>query len=246
MGVFLSKSGIQISFQNHRNRPSLDLEWKFHQLDIPFRSVVRCLLLSMKKILPNLAAVFLGFTFWTAGMAKLYAGHQFIGWIGPPWLVEQLAEFDLGLYASFIALSQITIGFMLLTTRFKLLGGIMLIPMILNILMVTVSMHWPGTPYVLAVLLAMDMFLLWQYRDFFWPLVEEGENGGKLKPRKPKSLRGHFTWLAAWALQLISVPVSFQHLPLAFTLAGVGVVIGVLSFKVDWVVAEKPKRQSVN
>lgn len=200
----------------------------------------------MKKLLPTLVSVFLGFTFWGAGMVKLYAGHRFIGWIGPPWLVDRLQEYDLGLYAEFIAVCQITIGFMLLTTRYKLLGGIMLIPMILNILMVTVSMHWQGTPYVLAVLLAMDMFLLWQYRDFFWPLVDEGENGGKLKPRRPKSLRGHLTWLAALALQLISVPVSFQHLPLAFALAGVGVVIGVLSFKVDRLVAEKPKRQSVN
>lgn len=189
----------------------------------------------MKNLIPNLISIFLGFTFWGAGMVKLYAGHQFIGWIGPPWLVERLQEYELGLYAEFIAVCQITIGFMMLSTRYKLLGGIMLVPMILNILMVTVSMHWRGTPYVLTVLLLMDLFLLWQYRDFFWPLVNEGENGKRLKTRRDKSHQGHLIWLAGWALQLISVPVSFQYLPLAFSLAALGVILAVLSFRVDLV-----------
>ena len=200
----------------------------------------------MKKLLPNLTSVFLGFTFWTAGMVKLYAGHQFIGWIGPPWLVERLAEFDLGLYASFIAVCQITIGFMLLTARYKLIGSIMMIPMILNILMVTISQHWQGTPYVLTVLLAMDLYLLWQYRDFFWPLIDEGENGGQLRTRNTKSRQGHVTWLAGLGLQLISIPVSFLNFPLAFSLAGAGLIIGVLSFRVDLVLLRKTARQSLN
>jgi hypothetical protein len=200
----------------------------------------------MKKLLPNLVSIFLGFTFWTAGMVKLYAGHQFIGWIGPPWLVERLAEYDLGLYASFIAICQITIGFALLTTRYKLLGGIMMVPMILNILMVTISQHWRGTPYVLAVLLAMDVYLLWQYRDFFLPLVEEGENGGRLAQRKKRSWQGHLIWLAGLALQLISVPVSFVGVPMAFAIAGSGLIIAVLSFRVDLISLGKTARQSVN
>lgn len=200
----------------------------------------------MNKLLPNLASLFLGFTFWTAGMVKLYAGHQFIGWIGPPWLVERLAEFELGLYAGFIAVCQISIGFMLLTTRYKLLGSIMMIPMILNILMVTISQGWRGTPYVLTILLAINLYLLWQFRDFFWPLVEEGENGGKLILRKEKSWQGHLTWLAGWGLQLISVSASFFNLPLAFCLAGIGVVIAVLSFRVDLISLGKNVRQSLN
>lgn len=200
----------------------------------------------MKKLLPNLISAFLGFTFWTAGMVKLYAGHQFVGWIGPPWLIERLAEFDLALYAGFIAVCQIVIGFMLVTTRYKLVGGIMMIPMVLNILMVTISQHWRGTPYVLAVLLAMDLYLLWQYRDFFWPLVDEGGHGGTPLFRKTKSRQGHLTWLAGLGLQLVSVPVSFLNLTLAFFLAGAGLIIGVLSFKVDLVLREKTARQSVN
>lgn len=187
----------------------------------------------MKKIFPHLISFFLGFTFWGAGMVKLYAGHQFIGWIGPPWLVERLAEYELGLYAEFIAVCQITIGFMLMTTRYKLVGSIMMIPMILNILMVTISQHWAGTPYVLSVLFLMDLYLVWQYRDFLWPLIDEGRNAELIKTRKEKSSQGHLTWLAGWSLQLISIPISFQNLTSAFVTAGIGVLLAILSFKVD-------------
>lgn len=197
----------------------------------------------MKKTIPQLISIFLGFTFWGAGMVKLYAGHKFIGWIGPPWLVERLAEYDLGLFAEFIAICQITIGFMLMTTRYKLIGSIMMVPMITNILMVTISQNWAGTPYVLSVLLLMNLFLLWQYRDFFWPLVEEGKNSTSIKVRQEKSWQGHLIWIAGWALQILSVPISFQNLSLAFVAAGIGVILAILSFKVDILSLGEIKRE---
>src|SRR5690554_2847017 len=110
------------------------------------------------RIFYNAIAVFLGFTFWGAGMVKLFAGHEFIGWIGPPELINALAKHDLELYGYFIAYAQVIIGFMLITTRFTLLGAIMMVPMIMNILMVTISQNWVGTPYVLSVLLLMNFF----------------------------------------------------------------------------------------
>ncbi|WP_111671754.1 hypothetical protein [Algoriphagus litoralis] len=187
----------------------------------------------MKKVFPLLISCFLGFTFWSAGMVKLFAGHQFIGWIGPPKLVEQLQEFDLGLFAEFIGVCQITIGFMLLTTRYKLIGGIMMIPMILTILMVTISQKWAGTPYVLGVLFLMDLFILYQYRDFLRPLIEEGKHAKQIKFRSEKTWQGHLTWIAAWALQMVSIPISFENLTLAFLSSAFGVFLGIYSFKVD-------------
>lgn len=166
-------------------------------------------------------------------MVKLYAGHRFIGWIGPPWLVEQLEQYGLGLYAGFIAVSQIIIGFMLLTTRFKLLGGIMLVPMLLNILMVTISQNWTGTPYVIAVLLGMNSFLLWEFRDFFKPLVNETMPKNPWRTSTKRTVIGHLVWLAGLGLNLLSIPMSFTQLPLAFTLSGIGVILGVLAFRVD-------------
>ncbi|RIW14117.1 hypothetical protein D0X99_15050 [Algoriphagus lacus] len=187
----------------------------------------------MKNFFIQSISAFLGFTFWGAGMVKLYEGHHFIGWIGPQWLVEKLAEYDLGLYAEFIAIAQITIGFMLMTSRFKLLGGIMLVPMILNILMVTISQNWQGTPYVLAVLLAMNGFLLWQFRDYFSPLVNESFPKTSNRTKVKRTWTGHGVWLVGLSLNLLSISVSYEQLTLAFVLAGIGVVLGILSFRVD-------------
>ena len=187
----------------------------------------------MKTFFTQSISAFLGFTFWGAGMVKLYEGHHFIGWIGPPWLIERLAEYELGLFAAFIALAQITIGFMLMTTRFKLLGSIMLVPMIVNILMVTISQQWQGTPYVLAVLLGMNGFLLWQYRDYFSPLVNEALPSTPKRTKVTRTWTGHGVWLAGLSLNLLSISVSYQQLPLAFVLAGTGLALGILAFRVD-------------
>lgn len=194
----------------------------------------------MKKFFIQGTSAFLGFTFWGAGMVKLYQGHNFIQWIGPPWLVERLAEFDLGLYAQFIAVCQIIIGFMLITTRYKLLGGIMLIPMILNILMVTISQNWRGTPYVLGVLLLMNGYILWSYRHYFIPILNETSSISSQANPSRKTWTGHLVWLCGLALCLVSIQVSYEWLSGAFALAALGLVLGILSHKIDRRIEPQP------
>ncbi|HEX8155499.1 MAG TPA: DoxX family membrane protein [Thermoanaerobaculia bacterium] len=113
--------------------------------------------------LTNLAAIltriFLGLIFFTSGMGKLTHG-DFPGLIGPVWLEQRLAEYGLGMWAVFVAWSQVTVGLLLLSQRFATLGAVMLVPMLANILVITISMEWRGMPYVNAVLLAMNLFLL--------------------------------------------------------------------------------------
>ncbi len=178
-------------------------------------------------------SIFIGFTFWGAGMAKLFHEHQFFGWIGPVWLIEELEPYGLGLYGRFIALSQICIGYMLVTTRYKLLGGIMMIPMIVNILMVTISLDWRGTPFVLALLLLLDVILLWQYRDFFRPLIDEGKSRIDIKVRSIRTRNGHLVWLAGLGLQLFAIQVSYWNWMVACLIVLLGLVLSGLSFRVD-------------
>lgn len=178
-------------------------------------------------------SVFLGFTFWGAGMAKLFYEHQFFGWIGPTWLVEELEHFGLGFYGRFIAFSQIIIGYMLLTTRYKLLGSIMMIPMIGNILMVTISLQWRGTPFVLAFLLLLDLIILWQYRDFFRPLIDEGNRRFDIKSRTIRTRNGHLVWLAGLGLQFFSIPISNSNWLLACGVVLLGLVVSGLSFRLE-------------
>ena len=164
-------------------------------------------------------------------MAKLYFEHLFIGWIGPPWLIERLAEFELGLYGQFIALSQVIIGFMLMTQRFRSLGAVMLLPMILNILMVTISQHWVGTPYVLAVLLSMNIFLLLIEFPKFLPLILEGQSFHSTA--KPQTWKGHAVWLAGLTVSLLAVGLSYYALTWSYFLVGLGVLISAISHRSD-------------
>lgn len=178
-------------------------------------------------------SIFLGFTFFGAGMAKLFAEHQYFGWIGPVWLIERLEEYELGLYGQFIALSQIFIGYLLITTRFKLLGSIMLVPMILNILMITISQNWSGTPYILGFLLCLDFYILWNYRHFFIPLLNE-----KLTPNPPinntaRSWIGHLIWCTGLVLQFVAISASYWNIILGMSISLVGIILSILSFKVD-------------
>lgn len=166
-------------------------------------------------MITNLVRVFLGFVFFTAGMAKLFAGHKFPGLIGPVWLEDELARYNLGTYARFIAYSQVVIGFLLLTRRYATLGAVMLLPMIANILMVTISLGWRGTPYVNAVLLGMNLWLLWSERDKFGPLT-----GKSLAP-------GAFAF--GMVLVLAAPTLSRLNLPAGWAAAAAGLVIAFAS-----------------
>ena len=123
----------------------------------------------MKKLLVVGTRVVLGVIFFSSGLGKLTHGLT-PGLIGPVWLEERLATYGLGLWAQFVAWSQVIIGALLLSQRFSTLGAVMLVPMITNILVITISLQWRGTPYVNAVLLAMNLFLLWMDRERLRPL----------------------------------------------------------------------------
>lgn len=124
----------------------------------------------MQKLLVIGTRVFLGLIFFSSGLGKLTHGLT-PGLIGPVWLEERMAQYGLGLWAQFVAVSQVVIGALLLSQRFATLGAVMLVPMLANILVITISLQWRGTPYVNAVLLAMNLFLLWADRQRLAPLV---------------------------------------------------------------------------
>ncbi|MEP7128437.1 MAG: DoxX family membrane protein [Chitinophagales bacterium] len=101
--------------------------------------------------------IFLGLLFFTGGLSKLI---PFPNLMGPVWLEQELAKYGLELFARFIAYMQLITGILLLTRRFQLLGAIMLLPMLLNILIITISLQWRGTPYVVGFFLIQNMLLL--------------------------------------------------------------------------------------
>ncbi|MFN8355707.1 MAG: DoxX family membrane protein [Spirosomataceae bacterium] len=172
---------------------------------------------------------FLGLIFFTAGMAKIYYlyGAMFPGLIGPPWLEERLVQYGLGLFARFIAYTQIIVGLLLLTQRFATLGAVMLFPMLLCIFVVTVSLEWQGTPYVNFFLLVLNGILL--AHDF-----------PKLKflfvdnttPALPPSLIRRYPqfdllWIGSIGVILLSTFTVRYSAPLSYGLVLIGLVLTV-------------------
>jgi uncharacterized membrane protein YphA (DoxX/SURF4 family) len=146
--------------------------------------------------------LFLGAIFFTSGMGKLTHG-DFPGLIGPVWLEERLAQYGLAMWAQFVGWSQVTIGLLLLSQRFATLGALMLVPMLVNILIITISLQWRGTPYVNGFLLLLNLFLLAADRHRLLPLIADDDQ--------------------------LAAPVAHNKSPNGTRLAILGVVLGLLS-----------------
>ncbi|MBC6612709.1 DoxX family membrane protein [Hymenobacter sp. BT507] len=93
------------------------------------------------------------------GLYKLSDNH-IPGLMGPPMDHAFLAQHSLEIFAQFIGVAQLLIGILLLTGRFALLGALMLVPMWLNIIFLTWSQHWVGTPYLVTGFLVLTLGLL--------------------------------------------------------------------------------------
>lgn len=173
--------------------------------------------------------VFLGIVFFTAGMSKLM---PFPGIIGPPWLEERLEPYGLALFAKYVAFAQIFVGLLLLTRRFATLGAVMLFPLLLSILMVTISLHWGGTPYVNAFLLMLNVSLL--AADFHRLKFILFDNVTELKPLKVNrnNIKHDYIWMAAvviFFLGLLGIHYTPAHKILLWTGGLTFIVLGIIT-----------------
>ena len=185
-----------------------------------------------RQFLYSATASFLGLIFFTGGMSKLYFDHRFPGVIGPVWLADRLQEYGLAFFAQFIAAAQITIGFMVLTPRYRTLGVVMLVPMIANILVVTISLQWRGTPFVLAFFLLLNMALLLHDAPRLLHLIT-GRPHSFPEAVPPRSWQGHLAWLSGLVLVFAGIGLSYYLLPLSYIVVVAGVVLAGLSRRLD-------------
>ncbi len=105
------------------------------------------------------ARLLLGALMLGGGLYKLSDNHL-RGLMGPPVDHVFLAEHSLEIFAQFIGVAQLITGLLLLTHRFALLGAVVLVPMWLNIIFLTWSQHWVGTPFLVSGLLVLNLGLL--------------------------------------------------------------------------------------
>ena len=82
-----------------------------------------------------------------------------------------------GIYWEFLGWTQLLAALILMTQRFALLGAALFLPIMLNIFVITVSLHFHGTPYITGLMLLANVFLLlWDYERlsvFFKPYARE-------------------------------------------------------------------------
>ena len=114
------------------------------------------------------ARFLLGVLMLGGGLYKLFDNHLW-ALMGPPVDHAFLAKHSLEIFAQFIGVAQLLIGILLLTDRFSLLGAVLLVPMWLNIIFLTWSQHWQGTPFLTTGFLVLTLgLLLHDYTRLKW------------------------------------------------------------------------------
>ena len=74
------------------------------------------------------------------------------------------ALYQTGVYWNFIGAAQLLAALLLVIPRTTTLGAIIYFPIILNIFIITVSMHFQGTPFITGMMLLGSIYLLvWDF-----------------------------------------------------------------------------------
>ena len=77
------------------------------------------------------------------------------------------AMHETGFYWNFIGYFQIGIGILLFFNRFVVLSSLLMMPVTINIFLVSVSLHMRGTPLITSLMVAGNLFLLlWHYENY--------------------------------------------------------------------------------
>ncbi len=119
------------------------------------------------------ARVLLAFTLLNYGWSKLNDGQFGISTEEMSMPVKDLGLFKLSWYLfnhqpfkSFIGISQIIAGLLLLYNRTLILGVLISIPIFLNILIIDITyVKMSGFYWRLSYYLILDVLILWHYRD---------------------------------------------------------------------------------
>jgi uncharacterized membrane protein YphA (DoxX/SURF4 family) len=83
-----------------------------------------------------------------------------------------LAMHETGIYWNFIGYFQVAAGLLMFFDRFAPLAALLMMPVTVNIFLVSIALHMHGTPVITALMLCGNVYLLlWHYRKFL-PLLQ--------------------------------------------------------------------------
>lgn len=109
----------------------------------------------------------LGLTFIISGARKL-PGVKFTQLpIEDPVGFYFAAMHESGFYWNFIGYFQILLGILIFINRFAVITSLLMMPITINIFLISVSLNMRGTPIITALMLLANAFLLlWNYENY--------------------------------------------------------------------------------
>jgi len=113
----------------------------------------------------------LGLTFIISGIRKLPGVLFTILPVDNPVGAYFHAMHETGFYWNFIGYFQIAVGVLIFFNHFSALASLLMMPVTVNIFLISVSLHMSGTPVITSLMLLGNTYLLlWNYQKFL-PLV---------------------------------------------------------------------------
>lgn len=119
------------------------------------------------KILYWCIRVGMGLTFITSGIRKL-PGVEFTALsVENPVGAYFNAMHETGFYWNFIGYFQILIGIFIFLNRFVVLSSILMMPVTINIFLISIALQMKGTPIITSTMVLGNSFLLvWHFKNY--------------------------------------------------------------------------------
>ena len=119
---------------------------------------------TLLKIFTVFTRILLALAFLPSGITKVMGNRFTILGLDDPIGFFFEALYRTGFYWRFLGICQLTVALLLLIPRTAFLGALAYFPLILNIFVITVSMHFTGTPIITGLMLLANIYLLcWDY-----------------------------------------------------------------------------------
>jgi uncharacterized membrane protein YphA (DoxX/SURF4 family) len=116
------------------------------------------------KIFTVLTRLLLALGFLPSGLTKVLGNRFTILGVDNPVGFFFEAMYRTGFYWRFLGLCQLAAAALLVIPRTATIGALVYFPLILNIFVITVSLHFTGTPFITGLMLLANLYLLcWDY-----------------------------------------------------------------------------------
>lgn len=119
------------------------------------------------KTLYWIIRISMGITFILSGIRKM-PGVKFTALsIDNPVGFYFEAMHETGFYWNFIGYFQIAIGILIFFNRFVIVSSLFMMPVTINIFLVSISLNMKGTPIITSMMLLGNLFLLlWHFKNY--------------------------------------------------------------------------------